>query len=158
MNTALLRRVAHHIDTHPERFCAAEWAWSTNVQAVVQHDEAPDHFRCCIAGHVLVEGGVLTEQELLRQSVRYDDGHLARLAAVTAKLTDDQRNELFYPALWADPLRSRYYLSAERTEEAAICAAYVRFFVDKHAPLAAPDRSAVEHQTPFPSEARPTTA
>jgi hypothetical protein len=153
MNTALLRRVAHHINEQPERFCAAEWAWARNVQAVLHDGAAPDQFRCCIAGHVLLLSKRLTTHALLQHSVQYDDGHLARMAADVADLTDAQRNELFYPALWEDPLRSRYYLTATRADEAKICAQYVAYFVDKHTADAAPDRGAVERQAPVHADA-----
>lgn len=157
MNTALLRRVAHHIHEQPARFCAAEWAWARNVQAVLQDGAAPDQFRCCIAGHVLLLSKRLSVHALLQHSVQYDDGHLARLAAGAADLTDSQRNELFYPALWEDPLRSQYYLTATRADEARVCAQYVSYFVDKHMAEAAPDRGAVERQAPAHADAARAT-
>lgn len=153
MNTALLRRVAHHINEQPERFCAAEWAWARNVQAVLHEGAAPEQFRCCIAGHVLLLSKRLTIQGLLEHSVQYDDGHLARMAAEAAALTDAQRNELFYPALWEDPLRSQYYLTTTRADEASVCAQYVSYFVEKHTATAAPDRRAVERHVPTPADA-----
>ena len=136
MNAALLQHVRSHILDHPERFCAAQWATAANIHAVLRSDAA---------GHVLVLGGRFSEAELLRRSVRHDDGYAGRCAAETLALSPAQRNELFYPSQWAEPYRSCYYMSTA-AEEAAIAAAFIEHFLGRHAALPlAPDRPAVAH-------------
>lgn len=126
MNVDLLQRVRQHILDYPERFCAAQWAWSRNVGKVVHEGAAPEDFRCCLAGHVLVLGGRFTEAELLRRSVRHDDGYLGRAAGDLLGLTEAQRTTLFYPSQWADPFRSVYYLSADAVRKPALLPASSR--------------------------------
>ena len=149
MNTQLLHHVRAHILEYPERFNAAQWAWARNAGRVVQHGEVPVDFRCCIAGHVLLLGGRFDEATLLAHSVRQDDGFLGRCAQETAGLTDDQRRLLFYPSLWADPYRSRYYLTTTCQEEAAVCADVLAYFIEQHGTMPTPraeDRPALTHQ------------
>lgn len=148
MNIQLLQQVQQHIEHHPERFCAAQWAWARNAGAVVQRGAAPVDFRCCIAGHVLLLAERFDESTLLRHSVQQDDGYLGRCAQEALGLTDAQRRDLFYPSLWTDPYRSDYYLTATREDEARVCADFLVHFIAAHEDDRAPaeDRSALTHQ------------
>lgn len=151
MNASLLRCVHRHILDVPARFSAAQWAWASNVDGVLQRGEVPTDFRCCIAGHVLLLSGTYTEQALLIESVRRDDGFLGREARDLLRLTPAQHTTLFYPSQWAEPFRSRYYLSQAGAEEAHVAAAFLAHFLDQHAaaplPLAA-DRAPVAAAQP----------
>lgn len=153
MNVQLLQQVKQHILTHPGRFCAAQWAWARNANEVIDRGDAPQGFRCCIAGHVLLLGGRFDERGLLRHSVRCDDGYLGRQASEALQLTEQQRKELFYPSIWAEPFRSQYYLTQGPEAEAGLCAAYIDHFLEQHGPAQAPglteraeDRPAQVHQ------------
>jgi hypothetical protein len=148
MNTQLLQQVQQHIAQHPERFCAAQWAWARNAGAVIEQDAAPVDFRCCIAGHVLLLSRRFDEAALLRHSVHQDDGYLGRCAQDALGLTDEQRHHLFYPSLWTDPYRSDYYLTATREDEARVCADFLAHFLAAHEGDLTPatDRPALTHQ------------
>ncbi|PSQ92457.1 MAG: hypothetical protein BRD52_05015 [Bacteroidetes bacterium SW_4_67_19] len=146
MNVRLLQRVRDAIADRPDRYCAAHWAFARNRRAVIEFGARPDHFRCCIAGHVLLEekGGDYDEKGLLCEGGFHDPGHLWQRAAEAAGLTEAQRNELFFPSQWDAPFKKGYYLSSG-AEEAEISAAYIDHFLDKHAPERtwAADRPAV---------------
>lgn len=158
MNATLLRHVHRHILDAPSRFSAAQWAWASNIDGVLQRGEAPVEFRCCIAGHVLLLGGTYSERALLVESVRRDDGFLGRQARDVLRLTPSQHTTLFYPSQWAEPFRSRYYLSQAGAEEARVAADFLAHFLDQHSvgavlPLA-PDRAPLVPTTASPAAAR----
>lgn len=140
MNVRLLQRVRQKIAARPERFCAAHWAFARNRRAVLDAGARPDGFRCCIAGHVLLEGTGYDEEGLLCEGGFHEPGHLWLRAAEAADLTTAQRNELFFPSQWDAPFKKDYYLSGN-DEEAGVCADYIGHFLAKHAPDWAPDRS-----------------
>lgn len=133
MNVDLLERVQHEILYYPERFSVAHWAFARNAHDVVRHDEAPDGFKCCIAGHVLLEDGRSDERGLLcRSGLHNNDGSLYQRAGEALGLTREQRLELFFPSQWDAPFKQEYYLCG-RDEESAVCAAYIDYFIGKHA-------------------------
>lgn len=137
MNVDLLKRVQEEILDTPERFCAAHWAFARNASEVIERDEAPEGFKCCIAGQVLLLSGRSDERGLLcRSGLHNNDGSLYRRAAEALGLTAAQRNELFFPSQWDKPYKQEYYLCS-RDEEAAVCAAYIDYFMEKHASPAA---------------------
>ena len=147
MNVRLLQRVRRRIAAQPNRYCAAHWAFARNKRAVVEAGAQPEGFKCCIAGHVLLESAgedACDEAELLCRGGFHDPGNLWQRAAETAGLTEAQRNELFFPSQWDAPFKKDYYLSSG-AEEAEISAAYIDHFLDKHAPERtwAADRPAV---------------
>ncbi|MEM1126098.1 MAG: hypothetical protein AAGI71_05550 [Bacteroidota bacterium] len=156
MNASLLSLVRSHIAARPDRFDAAQWAWANNVQEVVQEGASPDAFRCCIAGHVLLLSGAYTERTLLADSLIYDAGYLGRKAATLLALTLDQHRELFYPSQWGEPFRRDYYLAQAPSQEAAVAVAYLKHFLDRHAPslLEATDRAADRAPLPLPVHLR----
>lgn len=140
MNVDLLKRVQDTIMHAPERFSVAHWAFARNAHEVVRKDEAPDGFKCCIAGHVLLEDGRSDERGLLcRSGLHNNDGSLYQRAGEACGFTEEQRLELFFPSQWDAPFKQEYYLCG-RNEEAAVCAAYIDYFMDKHG--AARDRQA----------------
>lgn len=133
MNIDLLKRVQKEILRAPERFCAAHWAFARNAADVVERDERPEGFKCCIAGQVLLLSGRSDERGLLcRSGLHNNDGSLYRRAAEALGLTPAQRNELFFPSQWDNLYKQEYYLCS-RDEEAAVCAAYIDYFMEKHA-------------------------
>jgi hypothetical protein len=145
MKTRLLQRVRQTIAAQPERFCAAHWAFARNKRAVLDAGARPDGFKCCIAGHVLLEHeGAYDETGLLCEGGFHDCGYLWQRAAEAAGLSKAQRNELFFPSQWNEPFKQRYYLCA-RAEEAAVSAAYMDYFRYKHGDRRAPDRPPVAH-------------
>lgn len=168
MNVALLSRVRHRIAGVPDRFCAAQWAFARNADRVLRHGEPPEGFRCCVAGHVLLEAEILTRRELLREGGFHTGGGVWSRAARVAALSDDQARTLFFPSQWDRPYKQQYYL-CNRDEEAALAAAYVEYFVDEYGPPArgrprktewgqpASDRSAraVGRRETEPASARP---
>ena len=142
MNVRLLQRVRRAIASQPERFCAAHWAFARNTRAVLNAGARPQGFRCCIAGHVLLEGGACDEEELLCRGGFHAPGHLWQRAAEVAGLDRAQRTELFFPSQWDAPFKKQYYLCG-RDEEANVCAAHIDHFLEKHAASGrglAPDR------------------
>jgi hypothetical protein len=139
MNVRLLHRVRRKIAARPERFCAAHWAFARNKRAVLDAGARPDGFRCCIAGHVLLEGTGYDEKSLLCEGGFHAPGNLWQRAAEAAGLSTDERNELFFPSQWDAPFKKDYYLSGS-DEEAGVCADYIAHFLGKHAPDWAPDR------------------
>ena len=138
MNAALLRRVRAHIIAHPERFCAAHWAWVRNGRDVRQHDAAPENFRGCIAAHVLLLSGRFDEAGLVRQHLHFDNGTLSAAACDVLGLDPDQYRELFYPSQWPDPFRATYYTTTTAEAEATVCAEVLTDFLDRHAPSLVP--------------------
>ena len=151
MNASLLQRVHDHILAEPERFCAAQWAAARNTRRVLEGVAAPEGFKCCIAGHVLLLSGRFGERDLLLRSTHFDNGNLSRQARDVLGLTPAQYTELFFPSQWADPYRSAYYLSADVQAEAAACAGFIAHFLRQHAdvrPLA-DDREPVAHGQPL---------
>lgn len=120
MNWRLLHQVRQHIARHPERFCAAQWAWARNVQAVLAAGAPPEDFRCCIAGHVLLLGDYCDEATLLRLSVQCDNGFIGREAARLLGISREQARRLFYPTGWPEPYRSRYYQACSYEAEARL--------------------------------------
>jgi hypothetical protein len=131
MKLRILLHVKQHIDEHPERFCAANWAWAANVRDVLLHNAAPADFRCCIAGHILLLSGVFDETSLLKHSVSCDDGYLGRRARQILDVTEAQGRALFYPTQWAEPFRTAYYLAPNRFAETQAAAGYLYAFVQK---------------------------
>lgn len=133
MNVCLLTRVRRTIARDPDRFCAAQWAFARNAEQVLRHGTRPDGFRCCIAGHVLLEADVLSQRELLREGGFHTGGGVWAWAARVAALSDNQARILFFPSQWDRPYKQQYYL-CDRDEEAALAAAYLEYFVDEYAP------------------------
>lgn len=91
----------------------------------------PKGFKCCIAGHVLLQSGAYDEHDLLGQCGFHDGGRLWERAGDALGLTKAQRTELFFPSQWDQPHKQRYYLCAS-DEEAEVCAAYIDYFIAKH--------------------------
>jgi hypothetical protein len=157
MNAALLRRVRTHILAHPERFCAAHWAWVRNGRAVREHGAAPEGFRGCIAAHVLLLSGTYDEVGLVRQHLHFDNGTLSAAARDVLGLDGGQYRELFYPSQWPDPFRAHYYTTSTPEAEADVCADFLADFLTRHTPPLAPadDRPA---ETPTHVARRPALA
>ncbi|MEM6783669.1 MAG: hypothetical protein AAF624_08045 [Bacteroidota bacterium] len=142
MRTALLRRVKAHLLARPDRLDTAQWAWCCNLRAVLDEGAAPEGFRCCLAGHVLLLDGVYDEPTMLRLSVERDCGFLGRQARIALDATEAEQRLLFYPSQWPKAFRAAYY-TASRAEEAGVVAAFLDHVLP--ATLApAPDRAAVE--------------
>jgi hypothetical protein len=131
MNAPLLSRVRQTIAEVPDRFCAAQWAFARNADRVLHHGVSPVGFRCCIAGHVLLEAEVLTRRELLREGGFHTGGGVWSRAARVAALSADQARTLFFPSQWDRPYKQQYYL-CDHDEEAALAASYVAYFVDEY--------------------------
>jgi hypothetical protein len=131
MNVDLLEAVRHAIRTHPDRFCAAQWAFARNARAVLRHGAAPEGFRCCIAGHVLLETGRAEERALLREGGFHTGGGLWTQAAEALALTEVQGRELFFPSQWDRPHKQAYYLCTQE-DEADVATAYIDYFLVKH--------------------------
>jgi hypothetical protein len=131
MNVALLTRVRQSIVCAPDQFCAAQWAFARNAERVLRHGARPDGFRCCIAGHVLLEAEVFTRRELLREGGFHTGGEVWTRAARAAALGDDQARALFFPSQWDRPYKQEYYL-CDRNEEASLAAEYIEYFVNEH--------------------------
>lgn len=131
MNVALLEAVRRVILLRPERFCAAQWAFARNGRHVKAHGAAPEGFKCCIAGHVLLQHGDFDERSLLRRGGFHDGEHLWLRAGNVLGLTPAQRDELFFPSQWDAPYKQMYY-RCSRTAEAEVAAAYIDYFVSKH--------------------------
>lgn len=131
MNVNLLQAVQQAIARSPHRFCPAQWAFARNAEAVLQRGTDPEGFRCCIAGHVLLQSQICTERTLLREGGFHTGGELWTVAARTAGLSDEQGRELFFPSQWDAPFKKRYYLCA-REDEAELATSYIDHFLTKY--------------------------
>lgn len=131
MNADLLQAVQHEIARAPHRFCPAQWAFARNAEAVLRRGIAPEGFRCCIAGHVLLQSRTCTEETLLRAGGFHTGGELWEEAASRADLSSDQGRELFFPSQWDSPFKQQYYLCTQ-SEEAALATSYIDHFLRKH--------------------------
>lgn len=137
MNVDLLERVRQHIAHHPDRFCAAQWAFARNAEQVLRDGASPEGFRCCIAGHVLLHHGTLSERALLREGGFHTGGGVWTRAARAASISAEQGRELFFPSQWDRPFKQKYYLcSAE--EEPDLAVSYLDYFLKKHGPSGRP--------------------
>jgi hypothetical protein len=136
MNVQLLESVRKKIVLYPDRFCAAQWAFARNATRVLREGAVPDGFRACIAGHVLLENGSHDERDLLEEGGFHTGGTLWKKAARALQIGADPCRELFFPSQWDKPYKQEYYLCAEE-EEAHIAAAYLDYFMRKHAGSAA---------------------
>jgi hypothetical protein len=131
MNVELLENVRQAIVFYPRRFSAAQWAFARNAGAVIDDGDHPDGFKCCIAGHVLLESNEMTERELLQVGGFHTGGGLWEQAAEALGITQEQCRELFFPSQWDKPYKQNYYLCS-REEEADVAASYVEYFVHKY--------------------------
>lgn len=124
MKVDLLESVRRTILHNPDRFCAAQWAFARNAAAVLRHGAAPDGFRCCIAGHVLLQSNRCSEEELLRRGGFHTGGPLWDRAAEALQVGERTSQRLFFPSQWPSPFKQEYYLCA-RDEEASVAADYL---------------------------------
>ena len=131
MNVELLENVRQAIVFYPRRFSAAQWAFARNAEAVIDDGDHPDGFKCCIAGHVLLESDEMTERELLQVGGFHTGGGLWEQAAEALGITQEQCRELFFPSQWDKPYKQNYYLCSSE-EEADVAASYVEYFVHKY--------------------------
>jgi len=131
MNVDLLESVRQTIVQFPERFCAAQWAFARNADRVLAGDASPAGFRCCIAGHVLLQHGTHSERDLLEEGGFHTGGALWAQAADALGLNEHRCRELFFPSQWDTPYKQNYYLCTAE-EEAEIAAAYLDYFMQKH--------------------------
>jgi len=131
MNVDLLENVRQAIVFHPGRFSAAQWAFARNADEVIDDDVHPDGFRCCIAGHVLLQSGTMNERELLQVGGFHTGGELWARAAAALGLTEAQCRELFFPSQWDKPYKQNYYLCSN-DQEAVVVASYVEYFIHKY--------------------------
>jgi len=131
MHVDLLQAVQQEIARAPRRFCPAQWAFARNAEAVLRRGVDPEGFRCCIAGHVLLQSQTCTERTLLRAGGFHTGGELWEVAASRAALSSDQGRELFFPSQWDRPFKQHYYLCAQ-SEEAALATSYIDHFLRKH--------------------------
>jgi len=131
MNADLLMSVQRAIARNPDRFCAAQWAFARNADRVLRKGHPPEGFRCCIAGHVLLESDTLAERDLLREGGFHTGGALWNRAAAVLEMSVEQGRELFFPSQWDRPFKQRYYLCGQ-DEEAEVATAYIRYFLQKH--------------------------
>lgn len=156
MNVDLLDRVRQHIAHHPDRFCAAQWAFARNAEAVLRDGAAPEGFRCCIAGHVLLHDGVLTERSLLREGGFHTGGEVWARAAQALSIDQKQGRELFFPSQWDRPFKQKYYL-CDPDEEADLAVSYLDYFVNKYGsptcPWAETEPTARTDRAPAPTGA-----
>ena len=146
MNVELLETVRQAILYRPKRFCAAQWAFARNANEVVHDGDNPQQFKCCIAGHVLLESGTYSVPKLLQRGGFHSDGHPWEEAGTVLGLTEEQWRELFFPSQWDKPYKQDYYLSG-REEEAEIAASYIDHFISKHADAASREAPAIEAPT-----------
>lgn len=133
MNVNLLERVRQHIAQHPDRFCAAQWAFARNAEQVLRDGASAEGFRCCIAGHVLLHDGTLSERALLREGGFHTGGGVWNRAARAASISAEQGRELFFPSQWDRPFKQKYYLCGA-DEEADLAVSYLDHFLNKHGP------------------------
>lgn len=131
MNTTLLDTVRRTILRRPNQFCAAQWAFARNAHAVLQGNAQPVGFRCCIAGHALLQSGACTRRELLRQGGFHTGGPLWDRAAEALRIGEKKSHRLFFPSQWDKPFKQEYYLCSQ-DEEAAVAAAYLDYFVGEY--------------------------
>ena len=131
MNVELLENVRQAIVFYPRRFSAAQWAFARNAEAVIDDGDHPEGFKCCIAGHVLLESDEMTERELLQVGGFHTGGGLWEQAADALSITREQCRELFFPSQWDKPYKQNYYLCSN-DEEADVAASYVEYFVHKY--------------------------
>jgi hypothetical protein len=131
MNVELLESVRQAVVHYPERFCAAQWAFARNAAAVRIKGAVPDGFKCCIAGHVLLQHGSHDEAALLDEGGFHTGGALWEQAADALDLDENGCRELFFPSQWDKPYKQNYYLCSE-DEEAEVAAAYLDYFMQKH--------------------------
>jgi hypothetical protein len=147
MNVDLLERVRQHIAHYPDRFCAAQWAFARNAEEVLRDGASPEGFRCCIAGHVLLQHGTLSERSLLREGGFHTGGGVWTRAARAASISAEQGRELFFPSQWDRPFKQKYYLCGA-DEEPDLAVSYLDYFLNQHGPSVRPpartetDRSA----------------
>ena len=149
MNVDLLASVRRTISRAPDRFCAAQWAFARNAGRVLEQNARPEGFRCCIAGHVLLQGSALTERDLLREGGFHTGGALWEQAATLLGVTDERGRDLFFPSQWDHPFKKRYYLCT-RDEEAEVATAYLDYILQNYE---GPDRSSAELAPTVPSGA-----
>mgnify|MGYP006422042653 CR=1 FL=1 len=141
MNVELLETVRQSIVQFPGRFSAAQWAFARNADHVLAGDARPSGFRCCIAGHVLLQHGSHTERDLLEEGGFHTGGELWMQAADALRLNEHRCRELFFPSQWDTPYKQNYYLCSA-DEEAEIAAAYLDYFMQKYGadrPIAQPE-------------------
>jgi hypothetical protein len=131
MNVELLENVRQAIVFYPQRFCAAQWAFARNAEAVMDDGAHPDGFKCCIAGHVLLESNAMTERELLEVGGFHTGGELWAEAADALGISEAQCRELFFPSQWDKPYKQNYYLCAN-DDEADVAASYLDYFICKY--------------------------
>jgi len=131
MNVQLLEAVRRTIVYRPERFCLAQWAFAHNEQAVIDADASPRGFKCCIAGHVLLESETYTERELLLHGGFHTGGGLWEEAGAVLGLSTPQCRTLFFPSQWEKPYKQEYYLCSA-AEEAEVTAAYLDHYMTKY--------------------------
>lgn len=131
MNVDLLESVRQSILFEPGRFCAAQWAFARNEDRVFREGATPEGFQCCIAGHVLLRSGRLSERQLLLEGGFHTGGRLWEQAAAALGVDGEQCRELFFPSQWDQPYKRAYYL-CERAEEAEVVADYLDYFMTKY--------------------------
>lgn len=131
MNVELLEAVRQAIILRPDRFCAAQWAFARNGRRVKEYGDTPIDFKCCIAGHVLLQGGGFDERMLLQRGGFHDGEQLWHRAGAVLGLSETQRDELFFPSQWDAPYKQEYYRCAS-DREAEIAAAYIDYFISKY--------------------------
>ncbi len=144
MNVELLESVRDAIVFHPEQFCAAQWAFARNTRAVLDTGARPEGFKCCIAGHALLQSGRYSRAALLRAGGFHDGVRLWPEAGQVLDLTVAQRDELFFPSQWDSPYKQRYYL-CRAAEEAEIAGAYIDYFVSMYADPAPENSTPGQH-------------
>ncbi|MFB6247827.1 MAG: hypothetical protein ABEL97_04580 [Salinibacter sp.] len=153
MNVDLLDRVRQHIAHSPDRFCAAQWAFARNAEQVLRNGASPEGFRCCIAGHVLLHHGTLSERALLREGGFHTGGGVWSRAAQAASISAAQAHELFFPSQWDRPFKRTYYLCS-RDEEADLAVSYLDHFLNKHGPAGrGPSRTETDRSARAPASA-----
>ena len=138
MNVQLLETVRRAIVYRPERFSLAQWAFARNEQAVRTDRATPRGFKCCIAGHVLLESDTYTERELLLHGGFHTGGGLWNEAGDVLELSTPQYRTLFFPSQWQKPYKQEYYLCSA-SEEAEVAASYIDHYITKHV---SPERAA----------------
>jgi len=131
MNVELLENVRQAIVFYPRRFSAAQWAFARNAEAVIDDDAHPDGFKCCIAGHVLLQSDRMDERELLEVGGFHTGGGVWDEAADALGLTKAQCRELFFPSQWDKPYKQNYYLCASE-EESDVASSYLEYFIHKY--------------------------
>lgn len=131
MNTNLLNAIRRTILNNPDRFCAAQWAFARNARAVLHDGASPEGFRCCIAGHALLQSGVCTRPELLRRGGFHTGGSMWGRAAEVLRIGEAKSHRLFFPSQWDKPFKQEYYLCSQ-DEEASVAASYLNYFAETY--------------------------